>query len=51
MLKLNDDKTEFIMFKPKRNVKAFVEKSIHVGCTAVEISSKFKNIEVIIIRH
>ena len=41
ILKLNDDKTEFIVFKSNRNVELFTRESIQVGCiTAVEISLK-----------
>ena len=40
MLKLNDDKTEFIVFKSKRNVNTFPEHNVQVGGTMVEISSK-----------
>ena len=49
MVKLKDinDKTELILVKSKRNVKMFAGESIHVGCTAVEISSKFINHGVI----
>ena len=40
MLKLNDDNTELIVFKSNRNVETFAGGSIHVGCTAIEISVK-----------
>ena len=43
MLKLNDDKTEFIVFISKHNVKTFVEQSIKVGSTEVDISLKVSN--------
>ena len=45
MLKLNDNKTEFIVFKPNRSVVA--GESIHISCTAVKISSEVKNLGVI----
>ena len=31
MFKLNDDKTEFIVFKSKRNVNTFTEQNVQVG--------------------
>ena len=42
MLKLNDDKTEFIVFKSKHNVNTFAEQNVQVGGTRVGISSKIK---------
>ena len=35
MLKLNDDKTEFILFKSKNNVNTFGEQNIQVSGTEV----------------
>ena len=46
MLKLNDDKTEFIVFKSKHNVNTFAEQNVQVGGTRVGISSKIKNLGV-----
>ena len=40
MPKLDDDKTEFILFKFNRNVETFAGERIQVCCTAVEISPK-----------
>ena len=42
MLKLNDNKTEFTVFKSKSNVETFAEECIQVGCTALEITPKVK---------
>ena len=47
MLKLNDDKTEFIVFKSKRNVNTFAEENVQAGSTIVGITSKIKNLGVI----
>ena len=47
MLKLNDDKAEFIVFKSKRNLKTFAGESIQVSCTAVKINPKVKIMGVI----
>ena len=43
---LNDDKTEFIVFKSKHNVNTFAEQNVQVGGTKVGISSKIKNLWV-----
>ena len=42
MLRLNDDKTEFIVFKSKHNANTFTEKSVQIGGTEVDISSKVR---------
>ena len=39
---LNDDKTEFIVFKSKLNT--FAEQNVQVGCTQIRISSKINNL-------
>ena len=44
MLKLNDAKTEFIVFKSRSNVNTFAEQYVQVGGTMVEFSSKIKNL-------
>ena len=41
---LNDDKTEFIVFKSKLNVNTFAEQNVQVGCTQIRISSKINNL-------
>ena len=46
IFKLNDDKTEFTVFKSKYNINTFVEQNVQVGGTKVEISSKIKNLGV-----
>ena len=45
ILKLNDDKTEFIIYKSKHDVKTFV---MDDDCTAVEINPKVKTFEIYI---
>ena len=37
--KLNDNKTEFIVFKSKHNANTFAERNIHVGGTKVWIKN------------
>ena len=39
MLKLNNDKIEFIVFKSSRNVDMFTGESIQVGSTAMRIKN------------
>ena len=46
MLKLNDDETEFIVFKSKHNTNSFTGANVQVGGTAVEVSSKLRNLGV-----
>ena len=46
MLKLNDDKTELIVFKSKQNINTFAEQNVQVSGTKVGISSKIKNLGV-----
>ena len=46
MLKLSDNKTEFFVFKSKRNANTFAEHSVQVGGTEVDISLKVRNIGV-----
>lgn len=46
MLKLNDDKTEFIVFKSKHNTSSFAEANFQVGGAAVEVSSRIRNLGV-----
>ena len=46
MLKLIDDKTETIVFKSSRNVKTIAGENIQIGYTAVEITSKVKDLRV-----
>ena len=45
MLKLNDDKTEFIVFKSNRNGNTFAEQSVQISGTMVGIRSKIKNLD------
>ena len=40
MLKLNDDKTEFIIFSARKSVGTFFEQKITFGDTTVETESK-----------
>ena len=42
MLKLNDDKTQFIVFKSQHNVNMFGEHNVQVGGTKVMIRSEIK---------
>ena len=51
MLKLNDDKTEFIVFKFKYNTNSLAEANVQVGGTAVEVSLKIRNLGVTFNRH
>ena len=44
MLKLNDDKTEFVVFKSKQNTSSFARSNVQVGGTAVEVSSKITHL-------
>ena len=41
MIELNDEKTEFIVFKSKHNVYTFDEESIQFGYTAFELVLKY----------
>ena len=43
MLKLNDDKTEFVVFKSKQN-SMFARSNVQVGGTAVEVSPKITHL-------
>ena len=51
MLKLNDNKTEFIVFKSKHNAKTFVEQSVQFGGTEVDISLKVRNLGLYLTTH
>ena len=47
MLKLNDDKTELIVFTPKYKQNLYNDLSIMIGDTVVDCSSQVKDIGVI----
>ena len=46
-LKLNNDKTELILFKNKYQIKDHVKTNININGTDIQISSKIKNLGVI----
>ena len=46
MLKLNDDKTEFIGFKSKHNTNSLAGANVQVGGIAVDVSSKIRKVGV-----
>ena len=49
IMKLN--KTEFIMFKSNCSMKTFAGESIQVGCIAIKIGTKVKNLELYLTSH
>ena len=46
MLKLNNDKTECIVFKSEHNTNSFAGANIQIGGKSVEVGSKKRNLGV-----
>ena len=49
MLKLNDIKTELIVFQFNWNVETFAGESMQIGCTAIEIKNLVSYISPVIV--